>query len=106
MRLQLLLRAQAELARAARWYERKASLGDALIAEVDATLARVAASPRSFPKHPDDPASQRALVGRFPYAIVFVVEPDRVVVVAITHLSRRAGYWKAAPIQRARRRSR
>ena len=103
MRVDLLLRAQAELEKAARWYERKASLGAAFIAEVDATLARIASTPRAFPKHPSDPAAQRALVGRFPYAVVFVVELDGIIIVALTHLKRRPGHWKSPSSPKGRR---
>lgn len=41
---------------------------------------------------PDDPG-RRALARRFPYAVFFDVEPERAVVMAIAHTSRRPGYW-------------
>jgi plasmid stabilization system protein ParE len=96
VRLELLGRVRGELEKAARWYERKASLGDAFVQEVDAAFMRIAALPRSYPRHPDAPEARRALVHRFPYAVVFLVESDRVVVIAVTHLKRRPARTSAA----------
>jgi hypothetical protein len=31
---------------------------------------------------------------RFPYRLLFVLEPERAVVVAVMHLHRRPEYWK------------
>ncbi|MBX3226265.1 MAG: type II toxin-antitoxin system RelE/ParE family toxin [Labilithrix sp.] len=89
MKLQVLARARAEIEKTARWYEKKAGLGEAFVSEIDTILRRVAALPLSYPPHPDDRDARRALVGRFPYAVAFVVEADQIVVVAITHLRRR-----------------
>jgi toxin ParE1/3/4 len=34
------------------------------------------------------------VLDRFPYTIHYVIRPDRIVVVAISHQSRRPGYWR------------
>lgn len=31
----------------------------------------------------------------FPYAVLYTIERDRVLVVAVMHCSRKPGYWKA-----------
>ena len=50
MRVRLHPEARDELRAAALWYdERRAGLGGDLVAEVAATLDRIAAAPRSFP---------------------------------------------------------
>lgn len=33
------------------------------------------------------------LLIRFPYSILYVIEPDRIRVVAVAHQKRRPGYW-------------
>jgi plasmid stabilization system protein ParE len=37
--------------------------------------------------------TRRWLVRRFPYAIIYRVEVDRILVVAVAHAKRREGYW-------------
>jgi hypothetical protein len=44
----------------------------------------------------DDARYQRAVLPRFPYVVMFVVErrTRTVMVVAVAHTSREPGYWK------------
>jgi len=30
----------------------------------------------------------------FPYAVLYVDQPDRVLIIAVMHMKRRPGYWK------------
>ena len=39
------------------------------------------------------PAVRRRIVRRFPYSILYTLEGDEVVVLAVAHQSRRPGYW-------------
>jgi toxin ParE1/3/4 len=86
-----------ELAEAVLWYEaRRSGLGEELLDEIDATLPLVGSRPRSFPRLQDVGASheiRRALLARFPYAIVFLVRQEEVRVLAVAHVKRRPGYW-------------
>jgi plasmid stabilization system protein ParE len=41
-----------------------------------------------------DPQTRRVLVVRYPYQVVYRLEENEIVVVAIAHLKRRPGYWK------------
>ena len=53
MRLELHPEAQAELRKAALWYdERRPGLGDEFIAEVSATLDRIGEAPEAYPAWP------------------------------------------------------
>jgi hypothetical protein len=70
-----------------------AGLGEALLAAVDDALMRIAESPPSFPRDRFDDRARRALVSRFPYAIVFVVHEADVRIVAFAHAKRLPGYW-------------
>ncbi len=88
------LEAREELLAAAGWYEdQRAGLGDELLGAVDAVLVRVASSPAAFPADPFDDRARRALLSRFPYAIVFVLHDSTVRVVAFVHAKRLPGYW-------------
>jgi plasmid stabilization system protein ParE len=86
--------ALGEIEKAVAWYERKAGLGGALLNRIEATLTAVRAAPGSYPVHPADRRSRRALVERFPYAIVFTIVGQRVFVVAVAHTRRRPAYWR------------
>ena len=37
---------------------------------------------------------RRVLVRRFPFSIIYFVEPGQIVVVAVAHQSRRPDYWR------------
>ena len=86
-----------ELAEAALWYEaKKQGLGDELLAEIEAFLPLIGARPRSFPRLLGVQATleiRRALLARFPYAVVFLVREEEVRVLAVAHAKRRPGYW-------------
>jgi len=38
---------------------------------------------------------KRVLVPKFPYGLLYRVEPDRIYIVAVMHLHRRPGYWRS-----------
>jgi toxin ParE1/3/4 len=42
-----------------------------------------------------DPPVRRHMGRNFPYAILYVEKPDRVLVLAVAHFKRRPGYWKS-----------
>ncbi len=59
-------------------------------------LPLVGGRPRSFPRLRDVHVTieiRRALLARFPYALVFLVREDEVRVLAVAHAKRRPGYW-------------
>jgi toxin ParE1/3/4 len=70
--------------------------GKELLDEIDATLPLIGSRPQSYPRLQDVSAAheiRRALLARFPYAIVFLVRPEEVRVLAVAHAKRRPGYW-------------
>ncbi len=82
--------AESDLSEAAAYYARvghEARLED----RVAAALAQVADGPLRFPVIRED--IRRALVRRYPYAIFFALEPERVVVLAILHQRRDPARW-------------
>lgn len=84
--------AASELEQAALWYDtQRVGLGAELIEAVDAKLDRILEAPRRWPLlH----GTRRALVGRFPYALVYRELPDgEIEIVAVAHAKRRPRYW-------------
>ena len=37
---------------------------------------------------------RRILLARFPYSLIYCIEPERILVVAVSHQHRRPGYWR------------
>jgi plasmid stabilization system protein ParE len=87
-------RARAELIDAQDWYENEApGLGRRFRAAVEAVVQRMSAAPRQFPVIYKN--ARRALLRRFPYALIFVIEADETLtVIACFHSSRDPELWK------------
>ena len=88
--------ASDEFAEAVRWYEeRRVGLGGEFFDSVVAMMEIITASPEIGAAVGTDVCTRRVLVPGFPCHIVYHLRPTEVVGVAIAHLSRRPGYWKA-----------
>jgi hypothetical protein len=84
--------AAAELIESARFYDRqRTGLGDEFLSAVEAALEGVRARPLMGRRGLLGTLSFRT--GRFPFRIVYAVQPDRTWIVAVAHLSRSPGYW-------------
>jgi len=85
--------AEAELAEAFDWYERRVpGLGADLLVAVDTAVGSILSDPL---QHPAVYGSvHRALIRRFPYQVLFVVEADVVAVIAIFHGARDPKHWQ------------
>lgn len=85
--------AREEMYEAARHYESQASgLGIDYLSAVERAAASIAESPMTWPKIEGE--LRRRLVQRFPFGILYYIEPKKIVIVAVSHLKRRPGYWK------------
>lgn len=86
-----------ELAEVVLWYEAKRQgLGEEFLDEIGTILPLVGGRPRSFPQLQGVDANleiRRALLARFPYALVFLVQEEGVRILAVAHAKRRPGYW-------------
>jgi toxin ParE1/3/4 len=84
--------AESELEQAVAWYDQaREGLGAELLAAIEAKVDRILRAPERWPRIG---RSRRAIVGRFPYVIVYRERPDgEIEIVAIAHTSRRQGYW-------------
>lgn len=95
MKQTLILRQEAErdLTEAHAWYEEKVpGLGSDFLVVVERTLESIAENPAQFPLIYRK--VRRALLSRFPYAVFFVWESERVSVIAVTHAAREPGKWR------------
>ena len=86
-----------ELIEAAIWYRaRRPGLESEFLDEVGRVLPLIESSPTSFPRlldMPRDLVIRRALLPRFPYALIFMELGDHVRLLAVAHAKRQPGYW-------------
>ncbi len=98
MNLRILPDARDELEAAAAYYEaQRLGLGLEFLEEYSLGLEQVADQPRRFPM--DDFSRtgwefRYALLGRFPYRVVFRILDQELVVIAVAHTRRMPGYWR------------
>ena len=79
--------AKREMDESIAWYEnQRAHLGLEFAIEVDKTLEHVALNPNQFPLIRGE--IRRALLRRFPYGLYYLIEENRVVIVAVFHFKR------------------
>lgn len=84
--------ALAEYAAAARYYAAiNPELGERYYHGVERLLAEARERPLLYRMF--DPPARRHFGFRFPYAVVYLDEPDRVWVVAVMHFKQQPGYW-------------
>jgi toxin ParE1/3/4 len=77
--------AKRDIAEADEYYAQHGK-ADAFIAALDEAFIKIADRPLMYPVVYAD--VRRALVRRFPYSVFFVVEPERVMVLAVHHQHR------------------
>ncbi len=92
MKVAFLAPAERELDDAVAWYnEQTAGLGSEFLDELDRALRRALAFPTSASEI--EPGIRRCLIARFPYALIYGVDNETLVIVAVAHLHRRPRYW-------------
>jgi plasmid stabilization system protein ParE len=92
VKVSFLALAQRELDDAVAWYNEQAvGLGQEFLDELDRTVRRAVAFPLSCPEI--EPGIRRCLLARFPYGIIYGLDQETIVVVAVAHLHREPRYW-------------
>jgi toxin ParE1/3/4 len=82
-----------EFREAAAFYEaRQVGLGAAFTKEIETAIERILAAPERFRFIEQD--VRRCLTRTFPYGVLYTVERDLVIIVAVAHGSRKPGYWQ------------
>ena len=79
-------------AAAAYYEERVRGLGDEFLDEVEHGLRRIQQFPLLWPVYEGE--YRRSLLRRFPYGLIYRVDPPRTFIIAVAHLHRKPGYWK------------
>jgi plasmid stabilization system protein ParE len=85
-------RAKAELGEAFRWYEeQREGLGREFLRAALETLFAIEAAPERYPRVRGK--VRRALLRRFPYALLYLAEAEQTVVIACFHSKRDPRRW-------------
>lgn len=93
MKYEFLRPAEDEFREAVRYYNRcQKGLGNRFIKEIHKAISRIADAPEAWVAV--SPRARRCLVDRFPYGIIYQIRDDRILILAIMHLSRKPDYWK------------
>jgi len=86
--------AEAEIEEAYRWYEeRSEGLGNDFLLCVEEMIAKIQRTPKMYPLVHKE--IHRALIRRFPYGIFYLVDGDKIVVLAVFHGRRDPKQWKS-----------
>ena len=93
MTVRFLQIAEIELDEAMQWYESQApGLGEAFLIEVLSAVHRILLYPEAW--HPLDVEVRRCRLNRFPFGLIYTVDNDHILVLAVAHLHRRPDYWR------------
>jgi len=85
--------AEQEMHEAACFYEdRSPGLGRDFLDEVERTVESIVKHPHSGPRISGN--IRRRILRRFPFGVLYAMEPTRIVIVAVMHLRREPGYWQ------------
>jgi len=84
--------AKQELDDAVRFYElRHQGLGKQLRREVKDAAKRIAAFPQAWSR--ESLNARKCTLHRFPYKLLYSIEGEVILIVAVAHLHRRPGHW-------------
>ena len=91
--------ADAELTEAVAYYDGKApGLGDRFLVEVRSATRYIERYPEIAPVIERDVRAK--VLTRFPYTLMYVVQPQELFIVAVAHQSKRPAYWTDRLLQR------
>jgi len=93
MRYEFHQEALEEYSEATCWYaERDLKLAFRFIDAIEEAVSRVVEKPLRWRVFEED--VRRCLTRVFPYAVLYTIEGDFILIVAVMHCSREPGYWK------------
>ena len=94
MRVKFHPEARADLREAKAFYRHRSPLAAVAFAnEIDVAVSRIAEAPTRYPDG-EHGTREFVLPWRFPYTIVYQLRENVIVVVAVAHHSRAAGFWR------------
>lgn len=92
MNVLFLTLAQQEIDEAFNWFdERTDDKGIAFLDDLDRVVRHVKAYPLASPEI--EPEIRRCLFARFPFALVYGIDDETIVVIAVVHSHREPRYW-------------
>ncbi len=98
MRPRVLKEAEEELREAMLYYEQqREGLGADFYECVNEAISAIAQEPLRFPVYEGRPLKRefrRARVARFPYIVIFEIQQNETIVIAVAHTSRSPDYWE------------
>lgn len=98
MNTEFLPEAEDEFREATRYYEAEApGVGVAFVAEVRRAIRSITDNP--YAAEAVGSGVRRNVLSHFPYNILYAVEPDVIVIIAVAHQKRRPRYWRARMIR-------
>jgi plasmid stabilization system protein ParE len=85
--------AEEEMTETAIFYERQAhGLGAEFLDDVQRAIDRLRDNPKLGQSVVDE--FRRGLLSRFPFSLIYTVEPENLLIVAVAHQRRRPYYWR------------
>ena len=86
--------AEAELEHSTLYYEQcESGLGVEFLCEFEQACARLEKNPQAYARYYRH--FRKCNLRRFPFGVVYSIEPDLIYVIAVANLHRRPFYWKA-----------
>ena len=83
-----------EYSEAVQYYaEQRAEVAQAFINAVEDTVYRIREFPTRYAEIDED--VRRCTTRKFPYGVLYTVEQDYILILAIMHCSREPNYWKS-----------
>ena len=85
--------AKIEYEEAIAYYDRqRLDLGKEFSEEIEKTIERISTAPTSWEKVTK--TIHRCRTRKYPYGLLYEVQGEKIVIVAVMHLRRKPGYWK------------
>jgi plasmid stabilization system protein ParE len=72
--------------------EQRTEIAQAFINAIEDAIFRIKESPNRYAKIDEDIC--RCMTRKFPYGILYTIEQDYILILAVMHCSREVGYWK------------
>ena len=93
MKFKLIAPAVCEFEEALIWYEAQSpNLKARLLQEFETAQERILEHPGAW--HPLGGGLRRYRLDRFPYGLIYRIDPQEIVIIAIAHLHRSPDYWR------------
>ncbi|KFZ45210.1 plasmid stabilization protein [Smithella sp. SC_K08D17] len=92
MKIHFLSIAEKELNDAVDWYNEQADgLGKEFLDQLDRAIRRAVTYPQSSMEI--ESGLRRCIMARFPYGLIYGLDKDKIIIVAVAHLHRNPRYW-------------